>query len=444
LLNSPLKLKPHHLILIGYFSISFIFALILLLPFTHKGDLNFIDALFTSTSALCVTGLIVKDTGVFWTLWGKIIILFLIQIGGLGYMTIISYFFLVLRGGLPISLRVMTRKAQSFLKGIPVKELILKVLLYTFILELAGFILLLIFSKSENRIFNSIFHSISAFCNAGFSTYSINLALYKNSPFYLLVIASLFILGGLGFFVLDDLYNFVKNKAGISYHSKVVLKTTFFLIIFFGILFFLVEWNNSLKNFDFFSKIVHSFFHVTTPRTAGFNSLEIGKLMTPTIFIIIFLMVIGGSPGGTAGGIKTTNFAVWAAFLRSILKGEEEVYISKRRIENSFLIQSAMIFTLYIFLTGISLFLILLIEGNKFRFIEVFFEVISAFSTVGLSFGSKLYQNVSLSADFSFLSKFIIILLMITGRIGVFTFWSILVMRKKPLKKYPKGEFMLV
>lgn len=444
MLNSPLKLKPHHLILIGYFSISFIFALILLLPFTHEGDLSFIDALFTSTSALCVTGLIVKDTGTFWTLWGKIIILFLIQIGGLGYMTIISYFFLVLRGGLPISLRVMTRKAQSFLKGIPVRQLILKVLLYTFVLEFTGFILLLMFSKGEDRIFSSIFHSISAFCNAGFSTYSVNLVFYKNSPFYLLIISLLFILGGLGFFVLDDLYNFFKNKTGISYHSKVVLKTTIFLIVFFGLLFSFIEWGNSLKDFNWFGKIVQSLFHVTTPRTAGFNSLNISALMTPTIFILIFLMMIGGSPGGTAGGIKTTNFAVWAAFLRSILKGEEEVYISKRRIENSFLIQSAMIFTLYIFLTGISLFFILLIEGNRFRFIEVFFEVISAFSTVGLSFGSKLYKNVSLSADFSFLSKFIIILLMITGRIGVFTFWSILIVRKKPLKKYPRGEFMLV
>lgn len=444
MLNSPLKLKPYHLILIGYFFISFIFALILLLPFTHKGNLSFIDALFTSTSALCVTGLIVKDTGNFWTGWGKIIIIFLIQIGGLGYMTMISYFFLVLKGGLPISLRVMTRKTQSFIKGIPLRELILKVLLYTFIVELSGFILLSIFSKGEDKIFSSMFHSISAFCNAGFSNYSLNLVLYRDSPFYLIVVAILFILGGLGFFVLDDLYYFIKNKKSLSYHSKVVLKTTFFLIFFFCILFSLIEWNNSLKDFDFLNKVVHSFFQVTTPRTAGFNSLEIGELMMPTIFIIIFLMVIGGSPGGTAGGIKTTNFAVWAAFLRSIMKGEEEVYISKRKIENSFLIQSAMIFTLYVFLTGVSLFFLLLIEGNKFRFIEVLFEVISAFSTVGLSFGSKLYPNVSLSADFSILSKFIIILLMITGRIGVFTLWNIIIVRKKSFKKYPKGEFMLV
>ncbi len=444
MLNNSLKLRPPHLILIGYIFISLIFSFILLLPFTHKGTLSFIDALFTSTSALCVTGLIVKDTGAFWTFWGKIIIIFLIQIGGLGYMTIISYFFLILKGGLPISMRIMTRETQSFFRGIPVRELILKIILYTFILEFTGFILLLIFSKGEDRVFNSIFHSISAFCNAGFSTYSDNLIFYRNSPFYLLVIAFLFILGGLGFFVLDDFYNFFKNKKSVSYHSRVVLKTTSFLVFFFGILFLLIEWDTSLKEFNFLDKIIHSLFHVTTPRTAGFNSLDISSFMVPTIFILIFLMVIGGSPGGTAGGIKTTNFAVWLAFLRSILKGEEEVYISKRRIEISFLLQSAMIFTLYIFFTGISLFLILLIEGSRFRFIEIFFEVISAFSTVGLSFGSKLYPNVSLSADFSFLSKLIIIFLMIIGRIGVFTFWSIFVTRKKSLKSYPKGEFMLV
>ncbi len=418
----------------------------MLLPFTHKGNLSFIDALFTSTSALCVTGLIVKDTGVFWTPWGKLLILFLIQIGGLGYMTLISYFFLVLKGGVPISMRVMTKRTQSFLKGIPVKNLILKILIYTFFIELFGFTFLFLFTNGtlKDKLFHSLFQSISAFCNAGFSSYSRNLEVYKNSPFYLLTISFLFIIGGLGFFVLDDLYNFFVKKRKISYHSKVVLKTTTFLIFFFGSIFFLIEWKNSLKNLNFSLKVVHSFFHVTTPRTAGFNSLNVSNFLLPTIFILIFLMIIGGSPGGTAGGIKTTNFAVWAAFLRSILKGEEEVHLAKRRIDPSFLIQSAMIITLYIFLTGISVFLILIYEGNKFSFVEVLFEVISAFSTVGLSFGSKIHPNVSLSADFSLFSKCIVILLMIIGRIGVFTVWSILVVRKKTLRKYPRGEFMLV
>ncbi len=444
MLSNFFKFKPHLLILAGYLSISLIFSFILLLPFTHKGNLEFIDAFFTSTSSLCVTGHIVKDTEKFWTMWGKFIILFLIQIGGLGYMTLLSYFFLILKGGVPISLRVITRETQTFLRGIPVRELILKVLIYSIIIETLGSLLLFLFTEGKDRLFHSVFHSISAFCNAGFSSYSENLMKYRDSPFYLLIVSFLFIIGGIGFFVLDDIYNFIKKRKQISYHSKVVIKTTLFLILFFSFLFLIIEWRNSLKDFNILLKIINSIFHVTTPRTAGFNALNIANFSMSTVLIIIFLMIVGGSPGGTAGGVKTTNFAILAAFLRSIFKGEEEVYLVKRRIENNLLIESLMIFSLYIFLVGFSLFLISIIEGNKFNFMEVLFEVISALSTVGLTLGSKIYQNVSLSADFSPFSKLVIISLMFIGRIGVFTVWSILVTRKKTLKSYPKGEILIV
>ncbi len=444
MLNNFFKFKPHFLILAGYLLISLFFSFILLLPFTHRGNLDFIDALFTSTSALCVTGHIVKDTEKFWTIWGKFIILFLIQIGGLGYMTLLSYFFLVLKGGVPITLRVITKETQSFLKGIPVRELILKVLIYTLIIEISGSLLLFLFTEGKDRLFHSVFHSISAFCNAGFSSYSENLMKYRNSPFYLLTVSFLFIIGGIGFFVLDDIYNFLRKRKSVSYHSKVVIKTTLFLILFFSIIFLIIEWNNSLKNFNVLLKIINSIFHVTTPRTAGFNALNISNFSISTILIIIFLMIVGGSPGGTAGGVKTTNFAILAAFLRSIFRGEEEVYLSKRRIENNLLIESLMIFSLYIFIAGLCLFLILILEGNRFDFTGVLFEVISALSTVGLSLGSKIYPNLSLSADFSPFSKLVIIFLMIIGRIGVFTIWSILVTRKKSLKSYPKGELLIV
>ncbi|MEN3045745.1 MAG: potassium transporter TrkG [Candidatus Hydrothermales bacterium] len=419
------------------------FSLILLLPFSHNGNLTFIDAFFTSVSSLCVTGLIVKDTETFWTIWGKLIILFLIQIGGLGYMTIVSYFILVLRGDVPISLRVITRRTQSFLKGIPVRDLVFKILIYTLIIEFIGFLILLPLSRGEGKIFDSLFHSISAFCNAGFSTYSENIARCKDSPLYLLTISILLILGGLGFFVLDDLYNFIRKRTPLSYHSKVVLKTTIFLLVFFTIIFLIVEWNNSLKDYNLLLKIVHSFFHVSVPRTAGFNALDISVLLLPTQVAIMFLMVVGGSPGGTAGGVKTTNFAIWASFLRSTLKGEEDVSLSHRRIEHSLLIESASILTLYFFVFSLSLFIILLLEGKKFIFIEIVFEVISALSTVGLSLGSKNFENVSLSCDFSPITKFIIIILMFIGRIGVFTFWSLIVTRRKTLRSYPKGELMV-
>lgn len=444
MLSNFFKFKPHFLILAGYLSISLIFSFILLLPFTHKGNLDFIDAFFTSTSSLCVTGHIVKDTEKFWTIWGKITILFLIQIGGLGYMTLLSYFFLILKGGVPISLRVITRETQTFLRGIPVRELILKILIYSIIIETSGSLLLFLFTEGKDRLFHSLFHSISAFCNAGFSSYSENLMRYRDSPFYLLIVSFLFITGGIGFFVLDDIYNFIKKRKPISYHSKVVIKTTLFLILFFSFLFLIIEWENSLKDLNILLKIINSIFHVTTPRTAGFNALNIANFSMSTILIIIFLMIVGGSPGGTAGGVKTTNFAILAAFLRSIFKGEEEVYLIKRRIENNLLIESLMIFSLYIFLTGFSLFFILIIEVNKFNFLEVLFEVISALSTVGLSLGSKIYKNVSLSADFSPISKLVIISLMIIGRIGVFTVWSILITRKKTLRSYPKGELLIV
>jgi trk system potassium uptake protein TrkH len=360
-------------------------------------------------------------------------------------MTMVSFLFLIFKKGIPLNLRIATRSSFSFLRGLPLKELLIRIIYYTLSIELIGFVVILIFLKEKGteKIFNALFHSISAFCNAGFSSYSENISIYSTNYLLLLTIAFLFIIGGIGFFVLDDIVRSIKEKKRLSYYSRVVIKTNIFLILFFFLLFILLEWHNSLKEHNLIGKIVNAFFHIVTPRTAGFNSLNIISFSMVTNFMIILLMIIGGSPGGTAGGLKTTNFAVWASFLRSILKGEEEVNLLKRRIEKDILLQTGLIITLYFFVLGTGLFFVLTIEGVKTGFLEILFELVSALSTVGLSYGSSLYNNTSLSADFSIFSKVIVIIFMLIGRTGPITFWNAFIMRRKTLKRYPKAEILL-
>ncbi|CUT06604.1 TrkH family potassium uptake protein [Candidatus Kryptonium thompsonii] len=348
------SVHPARLLVISFMLLIFGGTLLLLLPkATYKG-ISIIDALFTATSAVCVTGLTVVDTGKYFTTFGQLIIMFLIQLGGLGIMTFTTFFMLLLSGGLGIKERLMLGEIFSERNLSKISSTVTRILFITFAIEAIGAIALYnflpdsIFKNETEKIFCSIFHSISAFCNAGFSTFSNNLMDIKNNIPAILTIATLIILGGLGFIVLSESIEkpflkmlrkikFLRNKIPpqrvvFSLHSKLAISTTAILIIFGSLFFFILEFNNSLKAEPTLGKVAHAFFQAVTPRTAGFNTIDISKISITTTLFIMLLMWIGASPGSTGGGIKTTSFALIVLKIRSMIKGDERVEIFNKQI----------------------------------------------------------------------------------------------------------------
>ncbi len=419
------KVNPSLIIVFGYLVIIFSGTLLLLLPISVKeqNSLNFIDSFFTATSAVCVTGLIVKDTATFFSPFGKLIILLLIQIGGFGYMMIATFFTIAITKRIDSNIRFQTLSEFQKFSSEQIRSYIIKIFIFVFSVEfIGGFLLFLRFKNlSENilkTIFYSIFHSVSAFCNAGFSSFSTNLYNFRKDPVILFIFSMLIVIGGLGFVTLRDIKMNLFSIKRIQTHSKVVIIMTSILIIVPLILFILFENNNSLSEFSIVDKIFNSYFQVITPRTAGFNSIDFGILHNKTIFFIIILMFIGGSPGGTAGGIKTTTFYILISHIINSLKGRENLNIFKKRVDQDAIKKSHFIFNISILILTLSIFILLITEDqNPFKMI---FEVFSAYGTVGLSMGGEL-KNVSLSANFTVYGKAIIIFLMLIGRVGILT-----------------------
>jgi trk system potassium uptake protein TrkH len=455
------------LVIAGYFSAILFGALLLLLPVSRRGPLNFTDAFFTATSAICVTGLIVKDTPVFFTLFGKVVILTLIQLGGIGYMTLAGIFLHRLRRSLIFPEMI----AQGFPELKPGFAFFFarRVVLYTFLIESAGIALLfLAFSKYFPPYLafqHAVFQAISAFCNAGFSTFSNSLMPFRGDPFVNIVVILLIILGGLGFYVLNEIAEFIKMRFvfksaskrpsleepsrkifRFSTHTKAVLTWTFILIVAGFVLILLLEFNNSFRQFTTSEKILASLFQSVTPRTCGFNTVDFSLLTPATLSIIMLLMYIGGSPGGTAGGVKTNTFALAFLWIFHYLKGYKNVYLFKRRISDVAVEKAILILILsatYLFLSYL-----IIISSDKRAIslhspLEIAFEVVSAFGTVGLSTGSRIFSYVSLSADFNVLSKWIIILLMIVGKIGVLSVATYMIERAKVEIGFPEDRYIV-
>ncbi|MEO0259035.1 MAG: potassium transporter TrkG [candidate division WOR-3 bacterium] len=470
--------KAALIVLGGYVLIALIGALILLLPISKVGSLNFVDALFTSTSALCVTGLIVKDTPVFFTAFGKAVILLLIQIGGIGYMTIVGIFLHRLRR----SLMLPEMMAQGFpeLKPGFAFYFARRVVIYTLMIEILGFFLLFLgfykYFDSAASLKHAFFHSVSAFCNAGFSTFSDSLCRFRGDIFVNFVIIFLIVTGGLGFFAVHELRGYltgqIKRLLGLtrkgikgsiesvpgvytkqkvhqtrfSTHTKSVLLWTFILIVAGFLFIFISEINGKYSYLPLKDKFLFSLFQSVTTRTCGFNTVHMGYLKPVTLVFIMLLMFIGGSPGGTAGGVKTNTFFIIFVWVFHYLKGYKNVYLFKRKvseivIEKAFIILIiAIVFNYFVFLT------ILLVDPKVLELhapLEVLFEVISAFGTVGLSTGSKIYSAVSLSADFNVLSKCIIILTMLVGKVGVLTLATYIVEKAKVEIGYPEDRYIV-
>ena len=334
-------LDPPKILVLGFAIVILIGAFLLTLPIaTEDGNgLSFLNALFTATSATCVTGLVVVDTGDTFTMFGELVILFLIQIGGLGFMTFATFLFLLLGKRISLRERLLLKEALNHVSLAGMVRLVKRVLIFTAIIEIAGAIILSIrfsFDMPIGRaIYFGFFHAISNFNNAGFDLMGgfRSLTPYVDDPIVVLTVCVLIILGGIGFIVMNELYEYHETHR-LSVHTKVVLLTTLILIIGAAILIFIFEYGNdkTLGPLSYTGKVLGSLFQAVTPRTAGSNTLPIGDLTQSTLFLTIFLMFIGAAPGSTAGGIKITTFAVLVATVWSQIKGKEDVVLFRRRI----------------------------------------------------------------------------------------------------------------
>jgi len=421
--------------------------LLLSLPFAHNGELRFVDAVFTATSAVCVTGLIVKDTPVDFTSFGQLVILSLIQIGGLGYMTAVTFMAVIRKQKIGHRDRLILKESLNH-PGMDGLVRFLKIVFASIIIiEAAGMLILTLrfwvdmpFGKA---VWFGTFHAISAFNNAGFSLFSDNMMSFRGDFVINMAIPLLVILGGLGYIVLLEIYNFRRDRLlRISTHTKIVLWMSGILILIGMILLLSLEWNNpkSFGGLDTYEKILAAWFASVNYRTAGFNSIDFSTLTDSNLFFSTFFMMTGGSPGGTAGGIKTTAVALALIGVWYTLRGDTNVHIFRRSIAQYQINKAyAVIFvaSFYVVMTTI-----ILSEVEHLPFLRILFETTSAFGTVGVSTGDG--GVLSYSALFSDWGKINIIVLMLMGRVGVFAFTIIIVGKAVESRiKYAEGKVII-
>jgi len=404
-------------------------SLLLRLPqaTTTNMVMPFVDALFMATSATCVTGLVVHDIGREYTLFGQLVILMLIQIGGLGIITFSTFVVSIISQKLSIGSRRIIQ--ESFFQQ-PIRNmraLFKQVFIWVFAIEGIGALCLYIAMGAERKMYDALFHAISAFCNAGFSLYSDSLTRFRGNASYNLIMVALVITGGLGFIVLSELWMNKQNlrKAKLSVHTRLTLLATGGFLVFGMLVFGLFEAGNVLADMDGVEKATTIVFQSVTPRTAGFNTVDYAELTHGTLAVMLFLMVVGGSPGSAAGGIKTTTMAVCFLFLLSRISGKRHPAIFNRSIPADNLHRAFGLLAAYLVMLGLVTVSLLIVQygtlsyaKSQGHFLEVLFESTSALSTVGLSLG--------LTEKLSVAGKMIIIGAMFVGRIGVLTVAMIL------------------
>jgi trk system potassium uptake protein TrkH len=438
------KINPAQTLSLGFLCLIGLGTLLLMLPFATKDrhHLSFIDALFEATSAVCVTGLVVVDTETTFTLFGQIVLIVLIQVGGLGFMTFGIIIAIVLGKNIGLKGRLMIQESlnQLYIEGMV--RLVKFVVGFTFIIEGIGAVILAIrwshdfgFPKS---LFYGLFHSISAFNNAGFDLMGEfrSITGYVGDPTIILTLSSLFIIGGIGYFVILDIFK-KKSWKTLSLHTKLVLLMTLILNLLGTILIFTLEYNNpgtlgglsSLKD-----KVLGAYFHGVVPRTAGFNTLNLPELTLSSQFVTILLMFIGGGSGGTAGGIKVTTFFILILAVWTVLKRKEDVNIMNRRIPKDLIFRA---FSITVYSTAVVFLILFILTITENAPLNVLlFEVVSAFGTVGMSLG--------LTPELSTPGKVIISLLMFIGRVGPLTLAFALAKENKKLPfKYVEEKIMI-
>lgn len=413
-------LSPAKLLALGFLGIILLGTSLLCLPFaSYEEHTSFVDALFTATSATCVTGLVTLTTATHWTLFGKVIIILLIQIGGLGFMTFVSLSAIILNKNISLHERKLMVQSTGSLELRGIINLIKRVALGTMLVEGAGAMLLMFrFLSLGNDFLSSlwygIFHSISAFCNAGFDILGDNsLINYSSDPFILITISLLIIIGGIGFLVWNDFVSYKFNFKKYKLHSKLALLITSILIFGGWILLYITERNASLGAFSEGDKWLNAFFQSVTLRTAGFDSISQGSLSRGGSVISVVFMLIGGCPGSTAGGIKAITFLVVILNTISFARDKDSITIFKKRISDSTVKQSCAIMTLYLLAVCAVTVAICLIEGDSFSLGNIIYEVASAIATVGLTQGITPLLSVA--------SKIILCFAMYFGRLGGLT-----------------------
>ncbi len=437
------KLRPAQVFALGFAVIILIGAILLNLPIvTVAGkSIGFINALFTATSAVCVTGLVVVDTGTYWNTFGQVIILTLIQIGGLGFMTMASLIFLIIGRRISLQGRLMMQESLNSFNIAGVVRLTKHVVMLTFTIEAIGAALLSIrfipMYGVSRGIYLSIFHAISAFCNAGFDIMGnfTSLTGFVSDPLVNFTIIGLIITGGIGFAIILDLLNFRSHKRW-QLNTKIVLATTAILLVIGFVLTLLIEWTNpaTLGNLSLKGKLLGALFNSVTPRTAGFNTLPTDMLRPSTLVIVMSLMFIGGSPASTAGGIKTTTVALVFLHIYCITKGKKDTEVFNRRISREALDRALAVLGIGIGII-VSILILLNITEQGANFIEIAFEAFSAFGTVGLSIG--------LTGKLTTLGKIIIAFAMFFGRLGGLTIVFALAKRQHDYSRqlrYPEGK----
>jgi trk system potassium uptake protein len=460
--NLTLALNPAQLFIFSFAFIIFVGAALLELPNATTAPISFVDALFTATSAVCVTGLIVVDTATQFTILGKSIILILIQIGGIGVMTFTSFFGFFFKGGATsFSEKFLLSDFFSEENVSEISKTLLKVIFITMLVEMIGAAFLYFsldtdyFTTIGSRVRFSVFHSISAFCNAGFSTLTDSLNDYRIRSTYsiLYVISFLIILGGIGFPILLNIYTYIKYKIlsaiswlrtgqkkafipmMISINSRLVIYTTLLLVVIGAVFFFIFEKNHTLQGMDLAGKIAHSFLSSVTPRTAGYNSVVMGNLSIAAIVLTIFLMWVGASPVSTGGGIKTSTFAIAILNAFRIARMKRHIEFHNREIHERSVNRAFAIIILSIVILGCASLILYLMEPDKGP-LKILFECVSAFSTVGLSLGITPILKDS--------SKILLVLLMFMGRMGILTLlFAIFRSSKTSVFRYPKENILI-
>jgi len=440
------------MIVFSFLTIISVGTILLLLPWTTRGEsLSFVDSLFTAVSATCVTGLTVVNIGSQFTLYGQLVVLGLIQLGGLGIMTFSTFFLYLLGRRISIRGREIIDTTLSHSPVHNIGALLRKIMMVVFLIEGVGILLLSLhlsrFYPLPEAIYRGVFHSVSAFCNAGFSLYTTSFEGFRTDLFVNGLVMGLIILGGLGFIVLLDFKHLLFRPRRVfrafSFHTKVVLTVTLSLIVLGTVFLFWVERVHALSNVKPTTGIVVSLFQSVTARTAGFNTIPIGSLTNGACFILMFLMFVGAAPGSCGGGVKVSTLGILVAVFLSRLRGYEESHLFYRSIPRETVGKALAIVLSSVLVIGV-LFLGLLLTENwssspgesRGDFVELLFEAISAFGTVGLSMG--VTQQLTKGG------RLLIILLMFIGRLGPLTMAVALTSRKgKGRFQYAKGEVMV-
>lgn len=441
-LKSKIKLNGVQILALGFLIAILIGGIVLSLPISSSNGkpTNFLDAIFTSTSAVCVTGLITLDTSTHWSTFGQTVIMTLIEIGGLGFMSFAVLISLILGKKITLRERLVMQEAMNTYSIQGLVKMVRYVLIFTVSVQFFGALLLSTQFVPEYGItkgaFYSIFHAISAFCNAGFDLFGTSLVGYSSNAVVILVISALIIIGGLGFTVLLEIYEF-KGMKKLSLHSKLVLITTAILIFGGAILMFIFEYSNvkTIANMNIADKLLNSFFASVSPRTAGFNSVSTSGMTLASKFLTIILMFIGGSPGSTAGGLKTVTFGLLVLTVISVIKGREDTEVFGRRFTKEIVYKAFTLLFIGVSLVMIVTMILSYTEAGV-SFIDLLYETTSALGTVGLTVG--------LTPNLSVVGKILMILMMYFGRVGPLTVMLALTRkRKKSGYKYPEGKILI-